>query len=317
MAFTYQYTISIDFPNGTVDPDTLADEINDSSISSGVLESITTDTPALDICYIQFDVQLSAGDETTLDGIVAAHTGVPNPIFETSDAISATFKLDGSSENGVSVLQVCQRNIAGEWMDMLNAVDQTAVVRFRQSAAGHPRLAMFSASGTNKIVLGPETDSYIVSNVLGIGTDTPNVLYAVDIAGDVNTDSDYLTGGTVVINSSRDVVNARTASFGTEYDNGSQAGPSYTVDWNNGQKQTITLTGNITTMNLTAPAGVGNFLLRVVQDGTGSRTITWPASVKWPGGTAPTLSTGANAEDIVTFYYNGTDYYGVASLNFS
>jgi len=29
------------------------------------------------------------------------------------------------------------------------------------------------------------------------------------------------------------------------------------------------------------------------------------------------LTTDANAEDIITFYYNGTDYYGVGSLNFA
>ena len=36
-----------------------------------------------------------------------------------------------------------------------------------------------------------------------------------------------------------------------------------------------------------------NIILILVQDGTGSRTATWPATVKWPSGTAPTLSTGS------------------------
>jgi hypothetical protein len=317
MSQTYTYSISIDFPNGTVDPDTLTDQINDSSISTGVLESITVATPNTDTCYIQFDVALSAPDVTTLDGIVAVHTGVPNPTFEISDGVASVFRLEGSSANSVAMLQLCQTNISGEWLDMENAIDGTAVVRFRQSAAGHPRFNMFSATGTNKIRLGPEIESYIVSTAFGIGTDAPNVIYGVDIVGDVNTDSAYFTGGVVVITSAKDLVNIRTVNFASEFDNGSQAGPSYTVDWNEGQKQLITLTGNITTMTFTVRGGVGNFLLRVVQDGTGSRTITWPASIKWPGGSPPTLSTGANAEDIITFYYNGTDYYGVASLNFS
>jgi hypothetical protein len=58
----------------------------------------------------------------------------------------------------------------------------------------------------------------------------------------------------------------------------------------------------------------------IVQDATGSRTVTWPANVKWPnGGTAPTLSTAANSIDIVAFLYNSTDdeYYGVESTDFS
>ena len=57
--------------------------------------------------------------------------------------------------------------------------------------------------------------------------------------------------------------------------------------------------------------------LVLIQDGVGSRTVTWPAIVKWPGGTAPTLSTGANAVDIIKFIYDGTNYYGTYDLNFS
>jgi hypothetical protein len=37
----------------------------------------------------------------------------------------------------------------------------------------------------------------------------------------------------------------------------------------------------------------------------------------WPGGTAPTLSTGNNAVDIVSMYYDGTNYHAVASLAFA
>jgi len=53
------------------------------------------------------------------------------------------------------------------------------------------------------------------------------------------------------------------------------------------------------------------------QDGTGSRLATWPAAVLWPDGTAPTLSTGANDIDIVSFYYDGTNYFGNSSKDFS
>jgi hypothetical protein len=49
-------------------------------------------------------------------------------------------------------------------------------------------------------------------------------------------------------------------------------------------------------------AGAGkSFSVRLVQDGTGSRTATWPAAVKWDGGTAPTLSTAASAVDTLWF----------------
>ena len=89
-----------------------------------------------------------------------------------------------------------------------------------------------------------------------------------------------------------------------------------TIDWTTGPFHKSTMTGNCT-YTFTAPSGPARIQLKLVQDATGSRTATWPAAVKWPAGTAPTLSTSANAEDIITFYYDGTSYYGVDSLNFS
>lgn len=105
------------------------------------------------------------------------------------------------------------------------------------------------------------------------------------------------------------------AIVGDEVDNGNSS-TADTIVWNKGNIQKSTLTDNCT-FTFTAPSAEGSFMLRLVQDGTGSRTVTWPASVKWPGGTAPTLSTAAGAVDIVTFIYDGTNYYGVSQLNFS
>ena len=90
-----------------------------------------------------------------------------------------------------------------------------------------------------------------------------------------------------------------------------------TIVWNNGNKFKFTFGAYNETFTFTAPTKVCNLLLVMKQDGTGSRTATWPATVKWPGGTAPTLSTAANSVDIISFYYDGTNYYGVASLDFS
>jgi hypothetical protein len=75
----------------------------------------------------------------------------------------------------------------------------------------------------------------------------------------------------------------------------------------------ITLTGNVT---LTFSGATNNkacsFSLHVKQDGTGSRTLTFPASVQWPGGTAPTASTAAGAYDIWVFetITGGTTWFG-------
>lgn len=56
-----------------------------------------------------------------------------------------------------------------------------------------------------------------------------------------------------------------------------------------------------------------SFTLYIKQPGsTFSRSIVWPASVKWPNGTAPTLSAGGNKTDLFVFETvdNGTVWYG-------
>jgi hypothetical protein len=92
-----------------------------------------------------------------------------------------------------------------------------------------------------------------------------------------------------------------TAYFNTEYDNGN-SGTADTIDWRVANKQKSTLTGNVR-FTFIAPYGPCNLVLKLVQDGTGSRSVTWPATVKWAIGTKPTLTTTSDAIDIVSFYY--------------
>ena len=92
-----------------------------------------------------------------------------------------------------------------------------------------------------------------------------------------------------------------------------------TISWNLNTAQTakVTLAGNRTLNNPTNKQAGATYLLLVVQDATGGRTLTFSSDYKFPGGTAPTLSTGANQIDLLTFYCDGTNMYGVSALNFS
>jgi hypothetical protein len=92
---------------------------------------------------------------------------------------------------------------------------------------------------------------------------------------------------------------------------------SISWDMATGPVAQVTLGGNRT---LNTPTNIDNgrvYSLLVIQDGTGSRTITWPSEVKWPGGTAPTLSTGANDVDLVSFVARSGNLYGTYALDFS
>jgi hypothetical protein len=84
---------------------------------------------------------------------------------------------------------------------------------------------------------------------------------------------------------------------------------AYTVDLANGSVQILTLTGNCTFTFPTATAGKG-FTMLLKQDATGSRTVTWPSSVKWPASTAPTITSTASKGDKFVFVGDGTYWWG-------
>ena len=72
----------------------------------------------------------------------------------------------------------------------------------------------------------------------------------------------------------------------------------------------VTLGANRT---IAAPSGTspaaGQFVaLTVIQDGTGSRTLTWNATYEFKDDTAPTLTTTAAKGDLFIFKYNGSKW---------
>lgn len=116
------------------------------------------------------------------------------------------------------------------------------------------------------------------SQNVGIGTGSPGA--KLDVAGD------YKEG----------VVTANTST-------------AYTISLASGTIQILTLTGNCTFTFPTATSGK-SFTLILKQDATGSRTATWPAAVKWPSSTAPTITATASKADKYVFTADGTNWFG-------
>ena len=93
-------------------------------------------------------------------------------------------------------------------------------------------------------------------------------------------------------------------------------GATIAINWANGATQTVTLgaTGRTVTFSGAVAGQVYRFIIK--QDSGGSKTITtWP-TIKWAGGSAPTLTTTGSKADIVTILYDGTDYYADCTKNF-
>ena len=112
--------------------------------------------------------------------------------------------------------------------------------------------------------------------------------------------------GTVVGTTDTQTLTNKTVEAGT-FTNGyteelvsASTSTAYTINLANGSVQYLTLTGNCT-YTFPTPAAGKSFTLVQKQDGTGSRTVTWPASVKWPAGTAPTITATASKADKFVF----------------
>jgi len=79
---------------------------------------------------------------------------------------------------------------------------------------------------------------------------------------------------------------------------------------------TTTFTANVTSAptlsNLKDGQTINWF---ITQDATGSRTMTWPTSFKWPGGTAGVLSTAASSVDLLVATYRSSTGFWYCSLS--
>jgi hypothetical protein len=79
---------------------------------------------------------------------------------------------------------------------------------------------------------------------------------------------------------------------------------------------TTTFTANVTTAPTISNASDGQTInWFITQDATGSRTMTWPTSFKWAGGTAGVLSTAANSVDLLVATYRSSTGFWYASLS--
>jgi hypothetical protein len=127
--------------------------------------------------------------------------------------------------------------------------------------------------------------------------------------------------GTIVGTTDTQTLSAKTLTNPTvtnyvETPYSANSSTAITLDLTNGTVQIITLTGNATITMPTATSGK-SFVMMLKQDGTGSRTVTW-STVKWAGGTAPTITSTASRLDLLSFFADGTNWYGaVISQNYT
>ena len=79
-------------------------------------------------------------------------------------------------------------------------------------------------------------------------------------------------------------------------------GATITPDLAAANNYSVTLGGNRTLANPTNQTAGQSGVIVITQDGTGGRTLAFGSNWKFPGGTAPTLTTAASAVDVLAYY---------------
>lgn len=288
MASLYAYNVWDDFPSGRVNLSRFQEEILASTGIVTALDRIDTaggvktkNTLISGVINIYFDSALSASEKTELDGDIAGPAG--GLIAAHDNSISIFSNIDNIEASNGAV--ICGTGNAWSTLPPENNGDILTLV-----------------SGL------PAWQSGSYGDVSGPGSSTDNAIARFD-----GTGGKTIQNSEVLITDSGNVENPRLVTFRGEFDNGN-SGAAATINWNEGQKQRITL-NSASTFTFVPPPEACNLLLKIIHV-TGTGAITWPTGVFFPNGTDPDITNVNTAVDIISFYFDGLEYYAIGSFDF-
>lgn len=256
---------------------------------------------------------------TSADALKITQTGSGNALYIEDVAADATpFVVSSTGVVGIGTTTPDNVTSAGIALVSNSGYYPQLIQRNTASDANASYIGLEKIRGSSAVQNGD-----ILGNIVFRGYDGSQFLQgaaiwaavsAVPGANDMPSDLNFGTtpDGGSGITARLIITNAGTVQLVNDYREAvvtANTGTAYTINIANGTVQNLTLTGNCTFTFPTATSGK-SFILLLRQDGTGSRTVTWPAAVKWPGGTAPTITATASRLDKYIFTADGTNWYG-------
>jgi hypothetical protein len=304
---------------GTSLPYTFSTTTTDSDPGSGIVRLNNATQNAATEIYIDDE----DNDGTNVSGVIALLAGGNNP---SSVLGYVTIRKEFAPENFIT-MKITTLTSASGYTKLVGTVEA--------SSSATP----FSDTDNLYFSIDVSGDKGDPGDLSGPGSSTDNAVVRwdgtsgslVQSSGWILSDADALTaGGTLDMDGNALTVDA-VALSGVVSGNDQEmnrvklkdysettvianTGATYTIDLESGNVFNLTLTGNCTYTFSNPPASgsAGAFTLIQNQDGTGSRTVAWPASVEWAGGSAPTITSTASSTDVFTFITTdgGTIWYG-------
>lgn len=158
----------------------------------------------------------------------------------------------------------------------------------------------------------------ISTGVSGLASGVATFLATPSSANLAAAVTDETGSGSLVFGTTPTLSNPTITNYVETYYNIGTVTSTVTLNLANGTFQNLTLT-SATALTVTMPTATAgkSFILMVRQPASGTATTATFTSVKWPNGTAPTITATVGRADILAFFSDGTNWYGSSVQNYT